>query len=135
VLVWVAKRLWHYMLYHTTWLNSKGDPLRYICGKPYLLSRFAKWQVLLAEYNIVRYIYEKPYLSSRIARWQVLLVKYDIMHMTRKVVKWSVIANNSIEDYKQLNFEFPDKNVLLIEEEEKMTNWKTIFWWGNKCIW
>ena len=42
--------------------------------------------------------------------------------MTRKVMKWSVIANNSIEDYKQLDFEFPDKNVLLIEEEEKMTN-------------
>jgi len=53
------------------------------------------------------------------------------MHMTRKVVKWSVIADhiadNSIEDYKQLDFEFPDENVLLIKEEEKKTNWKTIF--------
>jgi hypothetical protein len=37
-LVWAAKRLRHYMLYHTTWLISKVDPLRYICNKPYLSS-------------------------------------------------------------------------------------------------
>jgi hypothetical protein len=35
-LAWAAKRLRQYMLYHTTWLISKLDPLRYICGKPYL---------------------------------------------------------------------------------------------------
>jgi hypothetical protein len=37
-LVWVTKRLRHYMLYHTTLLISKVDPLRYICDKPYLSS-------------------------------------------------------------------------------------------------
>jgi hypothetical protein len=35
-LVWTTKRLQHYMLYHTTWLILKVDPLRYICNKPYL---------------------------------------------------------------------------------------------------
>ena len=35
-LVWMTKRLRHYMLYHTTWLILKVDPLRYICNKPYL---------------------------------------------------------------------------------------------------
>jgi hypothetical protein len=49
------------MLYHTTWLISKVDPLRYICNK--------------------------PYLSSRIVRWQVLLSEYDIVYMTKKAVK------------------------------------------------
>jgi hypothetical protein len=29
-LVWPAKRLQHYMLYHTTWLITNVDPLRYI---------------------------------------------------------------------------------------------------------
>jgi hypothetical protein len=76
-LTWVAKRLHQYMLYHTTWLISKLDPLRYI--------------------------YEKPYLSSRIARWKVLLVEYDIVYMTRKTVKGSVIADHladhAMEDY------------------------------------
>jgi hypothetical protein len=32
-LTWAAKRLHQYMLYHTTWLISKLDPLRYICEK------------------------------------------------------------------------------------------------------
>ena len=62
----------HYMV------NSKLDPLRYIC--------------------------EKPYLSSRIARWQVLLAEYDIVYMTRKAVKGSVIADHladhAMEDYE-----------------------------------
>ena len=81
---WAAKRLRHYMLYHTTWLISQVDPLRYICNK--------------------------PYLSSRIARWQVLLSEYDIIYMTRKAVKGSVIADhladNAIEDYEPLDFVF-----------------------------
>jgi len=92
---WAAKRLRHYMLYHTTWLISKVDPSRYICNK--------------------------PYLSSRIARWQVLLSKYDIVYMTRKAVKGSVIVDhlpdNAFEDYEPLDFDFPDENVLSIEEE------------------
>jgi len=37
-LIWATKRLRQYMLYHTTWLISKLDPLRYICEKPYLSS-------------------------------------------------------------------------------------------------
>jgi hypothetical protein len=59
-------------LYHTTWLISKLDLLRYIC--------------------------EKPYLSSRITRWQVLLAEYDIVYMTRKAMKGSVIADH-LADY------------------------------------
>ncbi|KAG5226363.1 RNA-directed DNA polymerase (Reverse transcriptase), Ribonuclease [Salix suchowensis] len=43
-LAWAAKRLRQYMLYHTTWLISKLDPLKYICEKPYLSSRIARWQ-------------------------------------------------------------------------------------------
>jgi hypothetical protein len=105
-LTWAAKRLYQYMLYHTIWLISKLDPLRYI--------------------------YEKPYLSSRIARWQVLLAEYDIIYMTRKVVKGSVIAdhlaNHAMEDYESLNFDFPDEDVLAIEEEK--SDWWTMYFDG-----
>jgi hypothetical protein len=42
--------------------------------------------------------------------------------MTRKVVKWSVIidhlADKAIKDYEPLDFDFPDENVLLIEEKK-----------------
>jgi hypothetical protein len=40
--------------------------------------------------------------------------------MTRKVVKGSVIANhladNAIEDYEPLNFDFPNENMLVVEK-------------------
>jgi len=43
--------------------------------------------------------------------------------MTRKAVKESKIANhlaeNAIEDYELLDFDFPNENVLLVEEEKK----------------
>ena len=107
-LVWATKRLRHYMMYHTTWLISKVDPLRYI--------------------------WNKPYLSSRIARWQVLLAEYDIVYMTRKAVKGSAItdhlADNAVEDYEPLDFDFPDENVLSIEEEEGKIDWWTMFFDG-----
>jgi len=107
-LVWATKRLRHYMLYHTTLLISKVDPLRYIC--------------------------DKPYLSSRIARWQVLLSEYDIVYVTRKAVKGSAIADhladNVVEDYEPLDFDFPDENVLSIAGEKEKTDWWTMFFDG-----
>ena len=41
-LAWTEKRLRHYMLYHTTWLILKVDPLRNIYNKTYLSSRIAR---------------------------------------------------------------------------------------------
>lgn len=83
------------MLYYTTWLISKIDPLKYI--------------------------FEKPYMSNRLARWKVLLAKYDIIYKTRKSVKGSVIANHladyAIEEYESLNFDFPDEDVLAIKSD------------------
>jgi hypothetical protein len=55
-----------------------------------------------------------------------MLVEYDIVYMMRKVLKGSAIDNhlveNAIEDYEPLDFEFPDENMLLIEEEENKKN-------------
>ncbi|XP_061947896.1 uncharacterized protein LOC133671224 [Populus nigra] len=102
-LVWSVKRLRQYMLYYTTWLISKIDPLKYI--------------------------FEKPYMSNRLARWQVLLAEYDIIYKTRKSMKGSAIADhladNTIEDYEPLNFDFPDEDVLVIERD-----WWTMYFDG-----
>ena len=60
-----------------------------------------------------------------------MLVEYDIVYMTRKVVKERKIANhladNAIEDYEPLDFDFPNENVLLVEEEKKRQI-------GGQCI-
>jgi hypothetical protein len=54
--------------------------------------------------------------------------------MTRKVVKERKIANhladNAIEDYEPLDFDFPNENVLLVEEEKKKTDWWTMYFDG-----
>jgi ribonuclease HI len=54
--------------------------------------------------------------------------------MTRKAVKGSAIADhladNAMEDYEPLDFDFPDENVLSIEEEEGKTDWWTMFFDG-----
>ena len=51
-LVWIARRLRQYMLYHTTWLIARLDPIKYLCEAPALLERLARWQVLLFECDI-----------------------------------------------------------------------------------
>jgi len=49
----------------------------------------------------------------------VLLAEYDIVFMTRKAVKGSVIADHladhAMENYKPLNFDLPDEDVIVIE--------------------
>jgi len=51
--------------------------------------------------------------------------------MMRKAVKESKIANhladNTIKDYEPLDFDFPNENVLLVEEEKKRQI-------GGQCI-
>jgi hypothetical protein len=54
--------------------------------------------------------------------------------MTRKAVKGSAIADhladNAVEDYEPLDFDFLDENVLSIEEGEGKADWWTIFFDG-----
>ena len=52
-LAWTTQRLRQYMLYHTTWLIAKLDPIKFIFEKPSLSGRIARWQVLLSEFDIM----------------------------------------------------------------------------------
>jgi len=82
----------------------------------------------------LKYIFEKPYLSSRIARWQVMLAEYDIVYKTRKSVKGSVIAyhlaDNAIKDYEPLKFDFLDEDVLIVEEDKEKNDWWIMYFDG-----
>ena len=51
-LAWAARRLRQYMLTHTTYSISKMDLIKYILEKPTLISRVARWQMILTEYDI-----------------------------------------------------------------------------------
>ena len=98
------------MLYHTTWLIARLDP--------------------------IKYIFEKPSLSGRIARWQVLLSEFDILYGSQKAIKGSAIvdflAERANEEYEPMSFDFPNEDlmaVLQIEEEKspEENGWKMYF--------
>ncbi|XP_022736187.1 uncharacterized protein LOC111289419 [Durio zibethinus] len=105
-LTWTARRLRQYMLYHTTWLIAKLDP--------------------------IKYVFEKPSLTGRIARWQVMLSEYDIIYVTQKAIKGSAIAeflaDRAVEDYEPMKLDFPDEDVMAIEKNEPVEkSWRMYF--------
>ena len=71
------------MLYHTTWLIAKLDP--------------------------IKFIFEKPSLSRKIARCQVLLSEFDILYVSQKAIKGSAIADflaeRANEEYEPMSFD------------------------------
>ena len=96
-LAWAAQRLRQYMLYHTTWLIAKLDP--------------------------IKFIFEKPSLSKRIARWQVLLSEFDILYVSQKAIKGSAIADflaeRANEEYEPMSFNFPNEDLMAVLQIEK----------------
>ncbi|KAA3469613.1 RNA-directed DNA polymerase (Reverse transcriptase), Ribonuclease H [Gossypium australe] len=98
-LIWTTRRLRQYMLYHTTWLISKLDPLKYMM--------------------------ESTTLNGRMARWQILLSEFDIVYVSQKAVKGSAIADflasRALEDYEPLNFDFPNEELMYVAATEEDT--------------
>ncbi|KAK5783382.1 hypothetical protein PVK06_037890 [Gossypium arboreum] len=91
-LVWTTRRLRQYMLYHTTWLISKLDPLKYMM--------------------------ESTALNGRMVRWQILLSEFEIVYVNQKAMKGSPIvdflASRALEDYEPLNFSFPNEDLMYV---------------------
>ncbi|KAI5444087.1 hypothetical protein KIW84_012631 [Lathyrus oleraceus] len=88
-----ARRLRQYMLVHTALWISKMDP--------------------------IKYIFEKPALNGRVARGQMILTEYDIQYTSQKAIKGSVLpdylAQQPIEDYQPMKFEFPDEDIMVLK--------------------
>ncbi|KAA3473065.1 RNA-directed DNA polymerase (Reverse transcriptase), Ribonuclease H-like protein [Gossypium australe] len=103
-LIWTTRRLRQYMLYHTTWLISKLDPLKYMM--------------------------ESNALNGRMARWQTLLSEFDIVYVNQKAIKWSAVAeflaNRALEDYEPLNFDFSNEELMYVANTEDCP-WKLKF--------
>ncbi|KAK5847026.1 hypothetical protein PVK06_003328 [Gossypium arboreum] len=108
-LIWTTRRLRQYMLYHTTWLISKLDPLKYMM--------------------------ESNALNGRMARWQILLSEFDIVYVNQKAVKGSAIADflasRALEDYEPLSFDFPNEDLMYVatteEDSQEGHPWKLNF--------
>ena len=59
------------MLYFTTQLISRTDP--------------------------IKYIFEKPALTGKISHWQLLLFEFDIVFVVRKAIKGQAIADYLVD--------------------------------------
>ncbi|KAA3482910.1 RNA-directed DNA polymerase (Reverse transcriptase), Ribonuclease H [Gossypium australe] len=96
-LIWRTRRLRQYMMYHTTWLISKLDPLKYMM--------------------------ESTALNGRMARWQILLSEFDIVYVNQKAVKGNIIADflasRALEDYESLNFDFSNEDLMYVATNEE----------------
>ncbi|KAA3464958.1 RNA-directed DNA polymerase (Reverse transcriptase), Ribonuclease H [Gossypium australe] len=87
-LIWRTRKLRQYMLYHTTWLVSKLDPLKYMmepttlngrqCGRFYCL-------------NLIVYVNQKAIKGSAVAEF---------------------LASTTLEDYEPLSFDFPNEELI-----------------------
>jgi hypothetical protein len=103
-LAWASKKLRQYMLYFTTWLVSRMDP--------------------------IKYIFEKPALTGKIAWWQVLLSEFNILFVARKAIKGQAIvdylADYPSEQLELMDSEFPDEEVMTVDEDNH-GRWKLYF--------
>ena len=86
-LVWVTRRLRHYVTEYSILLVSRLDPLRYL--------------------------FYWPTLTGRLMRWLVLLTEFDIQYVTQKLVKWSIVTNHlsslPVFDDRPIDNDFPDE--------------------------
>jgi len=79
----------------------------------------------------IKYIFEKPALTGRITRWQ-MLSEYDIQYVTQKAIKGSALADHlahqPVEDYRPMQLEFPDEEILsLFKEDDDNDTWILFF--------
>ena len=48
---------------------------------------------LISRMDPIKYIFEKPALTRKISRWQMLLFEFNIVFVTRKAIKGEAIAD------------------------------------------
>jgi hypothetical protein len=70
--------------------------------------------------NLIKCIFEKPVVTGRIARWQMLLAEYNIQYVTQKEINGSVLSDYLshllVEGYQPLGFDFLDKDIMFIRD-------------------
>ncbi|XP_039007806.1 uncharacterized protein LOC120135628 [Hibiscus syriacus] len=79
--------------------------------------------------DLLKFLMESPTLTGRLTRWQILLSEFDIVYVSQNEIKGSVIVDfltsRASEDYKSLNFNFLDEDLMCISTEEESSE-------GNK---
>uniref|UniRef100_A0A2N9F3E8 Integrase catalytic domain-containing protein n=1 Tax=Fagus sylvatica TaxID=28930 RepID=A0A2N9F3E8_FAGSY len=113
-LAWASKKLRQYMLYYTTWLVSRMDPIKYIFEKPALTGKIARWQVLLSEVRHLVFVARKAIKGQAIADY---------------------LADYPSEQLELMDSEFPDEDVMTVDEDNHGRDNKllSLLSWGFDC--
>lgn len=115
-IIFVMKKLRHYMLNHTTYVIAKADPLKYMMNKTYQNTTTSKWIMYLTE--------------------------FDLQFISQKSIKGQVIADHLVEaplqDDNLLIIELLDKHIFQLDNVDLPTEleeeWDiTIHFDGSKC--
>ena len=101
-MVWVTRRLRHYMTEYSVHLISCLDPLRYL--------------------------FNKPALVDRLMRWLVLMTEFDIHYVTQKSMRGSIIADHlaslPVSDSRAIDDDFLDEDVAAVTS---LSSWHMYF--------
>ena len=91
-LVWVTRRLRHYMTEYSVHLISRLDHLRYL--------------------------FDRPTLVGQLMRWLILLTEFDIHYVTQKSIRWSILVNHfaslPVFDGRVIDDNFPDEDIVVV---------------------
>ena len=96
VVVFVTKKLRHYMLNHTTYVIAKADPLNYMMNKTYHNARTSKWIMHLTEFDL-------QFISQNSIKGQVIA---------------DYLAQAPLSDDKPLIIELPNEHSFQLDEME-----------------
>ena len=89
---------------------------------------------LISRIDPIKYIFEKPALTRRISCWQMLLSEFDIVFMTRKFIKGQAIVDylvdQPLKDPELVESLFPDEDVMALKPKSDSVEpwrWKHYF--------
>ena len=67
----------------------------------------------------IKYLYEAPSLMGKFAKWLVLLTEFDVQYLIKKTIKGRAVtkflALNPIPDSKEIQLDIPDDLSMAIE--------------------
>ena len=101
-LMFIIKKLRHYLQAHSVYLFFRADPIKYIMSRPVLFGRLAEWAFLLQEFEII-------YIPQKAVKGQALA---------------DFLANHPIPDDWKFSEDLPDEGVFFIELPRP---WKMFF--------
>ena len=64
----------------------------------------------------IRYLLQQLVISGKVAKWTTMLSEFDLRYIPQKAIKGRVITDLPTEDQNEETFDFPNEEVIQVEE-------------------